>query len=180
MSNAPQLPALLTSALRLLPTQPLEFALERLVISMAQRHPDLFDRLGPHASKTIGIAPSDVPVVFLLRPAPGAPGLEVHPDHPRPACDALISGPFFALVDLAEGRLDGDALFFSRDIRIEGDVEAVLALRNALDGEGVDLIGEVMAPLGVLAAGPERVGRRCFELLRSAIQATAPGEAMQR
>lgn len=180
MSNAPQLPALLTSALRLLPKQPLEFALERLVISMAQRHPDLFDRLGPHASKTIGIAPSDVPVVFLLRPAPGAPGLEVHPDHPQPACDALISGPFFALIDLAEGRLDGDALFFSRDIRIEGDVEAVLALRNALDGEDVDFIREVMAPLGVFAAGPERVAKRCFELLRSAIQTAAQQEAVQR
>ncbi|MCL4764901.1 MAG: SCP2 sterol-binding domain-containing protein [Hyphomicrobiaceae bacterium] len=147
------------------------------MISTAQRHPDLFDRLGPHAERTIAIAPTDVPVVFLLRPSRDAPGVDVRPDGPMPACDAMITGPVFALVDLAEGRLDGDALFFSRDIRIEGDVEAVLALRNALDGEGLDLVAEVMAPLGALAGGPERAGRRCIELLRTVIQATAPREA---
>lgn len=175
MSNAPQLPALLTTALRLLPTRPLELAMGRLMISMARRHPELLDRLGPYASKTIGIAPTDIPVVFLLRPARDAPDIEVRPDRPCPACDALISGPLFALIDLAEGRLDGDALFFSRDIRIEGDVEAVLALRNALDGEGFDLMREIMAPLGALSAGPEQVGRRCLELLRSTSR--TPGEA---
>lgn len=177
MPNAPRLPALLTSVMRLLPTRPLELAVDRLMVSTAQRHPDLFDRLGAHADKAIAIAPADVPVVFLLRPSRDAPQVEVRPDYPMPACDAMITGPLFALVDLAEGRVDGDALFFSRDIRIEGDVEAVLALRNALDGEGIDLIAEALAPLGALAAGPERVGRRCLEMLRSVIQATELREA---
>lgn len=175
MPNAPQLPALLTSVMRLLPTQPLELALGRLIKSIAQRHPDLFDRLGPHSSKAIGIAPTDVPVVFVLMPDREAPRVEVRPERAASACDALIVGPIFALVDLAEARLDGDALFFSRDIRIEGDVEAVLALRNALDGEGLDLVSEAAAPFGVLAAGPELVGRRCLDLLRSALQ-TIPAE----
>ncbi|AGH97674.1 hypothetical protein A11S_851 [Micavibrio aeruginosavorus EPB] len=34
---------------------------------------------------------------------------------------------------MIDGRYDGDALFFSRDIYIEGDTEAVVCLRNALD-----------------------------------------------
>src|SRR5690606_28686340 len=175
MPNAPQLPALLTSAMRLLPTQPLELALDRLTKSIAQRHPALFDRLGEHSHKAIGIAPTDVPVIFVLMPDREAPRVEVKRTDSAPACDASIVGPLFALVDMAEGRLDGDALFFSRDIRIEGDVEAVLALRNALDGEGLDLIREATAPLGILAAGPELIGRRCLNLLRSALQ-TAPAE----
>lgn len=173
MPTTPQLPALLTSVMRLLPPQPLELALGRLMTSAIGRHPALFDRLGPHASKAIGIAPTDVPVIFVLRPAPEMPRLDVRPEHAGSDCDALIIGPIFALVDLAEGRLDGDALFFSRDIRIEGDVEAVLALRNALDSEGLDLVREAVAPLGRLAAGPELVVRRCLDVARSALQMTA-------
>jgi predicted lipid carrier protein YhbT len=175
MSNAPELFRLLTSVMRVLPTRPLELILSRLMSSIVERHPLLFERLGPHASKTIAIAPVDVPLVFLLRPAPQAPSLEVRRDQPVPVCDAVVTGPFFALVDLAEGQLDGDALFFSRLIRIEGDMEAVLAWRNALDGEGLDLVGEAMAPLGALSAGPALVARRCFELLRAAIEATSAG-----
>lgn len=175
MPNAPLLPALLTRAMRILPTQPLELALGRLTKSIAQRHPELFDRLGEHSCKAIGIAPTDVPVIFVLMPDRESPRVEVRRQDAAPACDAVIFGPIFALIDMAEGRLDGDALFFSRDIRIEGDVEAVLALRNALDGEGLDLIGEAAAPLGMLAAGPELIGRRCFDLLRSALR-TAPVE----
>lgn len=170
MPNAPQLPTLLTSALRLLPTQPLELALNHLVTSITQRHSDLFDRLGHHASKVIGIAPTDVPVVFVLMPDPVSPRLEVWREGTAPLCDALIVGPFLALANLAEGHLDGDALFFSRDIRIEGDVEAVLALRNALDSEELDLIKEALAPLGALSAIPELVARRLLDLMRSALQ----------
>lgn len=161
--------------MRLLPTQPLELALGRLTKSIAQRHPGLFDRLGPHSCKAIGIAPTDVPVIFVLMPDRDSPRVEVRRADAAPSCDALIVGPIFALVDMAEGRLDGDALFFSRDIRIEGDVEAVLALRNALDGEGLDLVSEAAAPLGTLAAGPELVARRCLDLLRSTLR-TAPAE----
>ncbi len=179
MPNAPQLPALLTSVMRLLPTQPLELALGRLVTSITKRHPDLFDRLGPHTSKVIGIAPTDVPVAFVLMPDAVSPRLEVWREGAAPVCDALIVGPVFALADLAEGRLDGDALFFSRDIRIEGDVEAVLALRNALDGEGLDLVREAVAPLGMLSAGPELVARRCLGLVRSALQRMPEGETVR-
>lgn len=46
---------------------------------------------------------------------------------------------------MVHGALDGDALFFSRDILIEGDTEAVLALRNAVDDAEIDLAGEIAA-----------------------------------
>lgn len=157
--SAPRLPALLTKATRLLPVQPLELAVSRLIVTVAQRHPGLFDRLGEHASKSIAVVPADLPVVFLLRPDSQSPTVEVHAADAEPTADARVSGPLLALVDLAEGRLDGDALFFSGDIRIEGDVEAVVALRNALDGEGLDLMREFVSPLGPFAAGAERVGK---------------------
>ena len=55
------------------------------------------------------------------------------------------------------GAYDGDALFFSRDLEIEGDTAAVVALRNAIDNEELDLVREATAllgPLETLAAAP--------------------------
>ena len=60
-----------------------------------------------------------------------------------------------ALLGLIDGSYDGDALFFSRDLVVEGDVEAVLALRNAIDDAGVDLVADTAALFGPLA--PQRV-----------------------
>ena len=56
---------------------------------------------------------------------------------------------------MAEGRLDGAALFFSRTLSIEGDMEATLALRNALDDARLDfgtLLLGCLGPLGIRAA----------------------------
>ena len=49
---------------------------------------------------------------------------------------------------LIDGSYDGDALFFSRDLVVEGDIEAVIALRNAIDDAGVDLVADTAALLG--------------------------------
>ncbi|NIR58454.1 MAG: sterol-binding protein, partial [Gammaproteobacteria bacterium] len=50
-----------------------------------------------------------------------------------PECDATIAGPMSAFLGMMHGEIDGDALFFSRDISVDGDTSAVLALRNAID-----------------------------------------------
>jgi predicted lipid carrier protein YhbT len=75
---------------------------------------------------------------------------------------------------MVEGRLDGDALFFSRDLSIEGDVEAVVALRNAIDGEGLNILQDAVAPLGPLASPAEKIGRGVLGLMRSIAERTNP------
>jgi predicted lipid carrier protein YhbT len=55
------------------------------------------------------------------------------------------------LFGLVEGHLDGDALLFSRDLVVEGDVEAVLALRNAIDDAQLDPMAEIASIFGPLA-----------------------------
>jgi predicted lipid carrier protein YhbT len=69
---------------------------------------------------------------------------------PQKGLEARIAGPFVALIGLANGSFDGDALFFSRDITIEGDIEAIVALRNAMDDAGVNLVEDATAYLGPL------------------------------
>jgi predicted lipid carrier protein YhbT len=55
------------------------------------------------------------------------------------------------LLALVDGRRDGDALFFSRELTVEGDIDAVVTLRNALDDLDTTLVQDILS-----ASGPMR------------------------
>lgn len=142
-----------------LPLWPLRLAAQRLADSVARRHPGLFDRLGVHDAKRFLIEPTDLPFLFRLLPRRGRPRIMVERRPWNGSFDARIAGPMAALIGMLHGALDGDALFFSGDLVIEGDTEAVLALRNAVDDAEIDLIGTIAAsfgPLGWLLEAPAR------------------------
>jgi O2-independent ubiquinone biosynthesis accessory factor UbiT len=149
------LPFLAALGLRFVPQPLLQLPLQRVIAAFARRHPAVFGRLGPQASKRFLIDPTDLPFAFRLCPKPPSPRIEVLAKTQRPLrqrpWDARIAGPLAALLGMVHGTLDGDALFFSRELVIEGDTEAVLALRNALDDAEIDLVAEAAAafpPLG--------------------------------
>ena len=150
-------PALvLGMAARPLPPAVIEAVLRLALRQVQARHPDVFDRLQPLAETAFLIDAVDVPFKVVLRPGAQPPDLEVlRGDAPTPAATVVISGALATLVDLLEGRADGDALFFSRDITIEGDTEAALTLRNALDGADIEVFEILLSALGPLA-GPAR------------------------
>lgn len=145
-SNVPTLPPIVALAIRPLPLAPLQPLLALLVQRIRQHHPEIFERLGSHAEKRFGIDPSDLPLAFVLEPAPLAPRLVAVRSLPADL-DVRICGSFACLIGLIDGDFDGDALFFSRDVVIEGDIEAVLALRNAIDDAQIDMLGEALGPL---------------------------------
>ena len=147
----PRLPALLACGARLAPLTPLRIACDRLIANLARRRPRLFERLGEHVTKTVTIDPTDLPFVFRLSPDPDGPRLEVRRNGDAIESDARIAGPLAALIGLVHGAYDGDALFFSRDLVIEGDTGLVVALRNAIDNEEIDLASETAALFGPLA-----------------------------
>ena len=120
---------------------------------VAQARPELFARLGPHAGKRFLIDPIDLPFVLVLTPLADRPRLVAYRRHERPAHDAGIAGTFFNLLDMIDGTLDGDALFFSRDLQVSGDTEAVVALRNALDDFEGSALDSVVSSFGLLS-GP--------------------------
>lgn len=138
-------------ALRPLPPALLHPILFAAMAVMKHRHPDVFQRLQSLEGRNILIDPVDLPLRFLLRPETAPPSLLAlgeNDDAGQPA--ATIRGPLLVLIDLLEGRLDGDALFFSRDLVIEGNTEAVLTLRNAVDSGEIDVLEDFLAPLGPL------------------------------
>lgn len=150
MSSVPTFPPLLGRGIGFLPLMPLQLPLALVLRSLVARHPRIFERLGAHAEKRFGIKPTDLPFAFVLEPRPQAPSIVAVRSLPRDI-PVRIAGPLVGLLGLIDGSYDGDALFFSRDLTVEGDVEAVVALRNAIDSEDVDLVADAAALLGPLA-----------------------------
>ena len=150
---APQLsPVLLAGfALRPLPATLLQPVLALAVRAIQRRHPDIFERLADLDTPVFLVDPVDLPFRFLLVPDPERPSLRAVEEDDDVEPTATIRGSLLTLIDLLEGRIDGDALFFSRDLVIEGDTEAVVALRNAVDGAEVDVAADVLSVLGPLS-----------------------------
>ncbi len=156
----PLSPVLLAGfAIRPLPLALLQPVLDAAMALVRRRHPDVFERLLGLETPVYRIDPVDLPFDFILCPDPAAPKLTAIPGD-RPDCTedrvtAIIRGPLLRLIELLEGRMDGDAMFFSRDLVIEGDTEVVVALRNAVDGAEIDLTADILSLFGPFA-GPVR------------------------
>jgi len=182
-SATPPLSPVLLAGLPLQPLPPrlLQPGLDALMSTVHQRHPDVFERLSGIAEPVFAIDPIDLPLGFVLQATADAPRLSAlsRDDDNFRAAPATIRGPLLSLLALLEGNIDGDALFFARDLTIEGDTEAVVALRNAVDGAEIDLMGDALTIAGPLAGPAKHVlglagrlfGRAAadLELVRNAI-----------
>lgn len=122
--------------------------LSRIVHRIAARHPTLFDRLGPHQSTDFLIDPVELPFALHLRPDPQALLFRAVPRGDAPQAGATIRGRILLLLELVDAEQDGDAAFFSRDLDVTGDTEAVVRLRNALDDMDGSLAEETAAMFG--------------------------------
>ena len=148
----PPLSPVLLAGLVTRPLSPrlLQPILDGVLTVLKRRHPDLFGRLSCLSVPLFLIDPVDLPLVFLLDANPNRPRLTISRKSDGRA-GAVIRGPLVTLIDLLEGNVDGDALFFSRGLSIEGDTEAIVALRNAVDDADINLRRDLLAFLGPLA-----------------------------
>ena len=92
-----------------------------------------------------------LPFVLVLTPRAELPQLTLHRRHAQPPFDACIAGTLANLLEMIDGSIDGDALFFSRALRVTGDTEAVVALRNALDDFEGSALESVISSFGPLS-----------------------------
>lgn len=159
------LPSLVLPVLRPLPRWPLQPLLRLAARHAVRRHPSVFERLQALGPATVAIDITDLPCVLAFRP--NAPGdrLRLVERGEIGSAIATIRGPLVALVALLQGRCDGDALFFSRVLAIEGDTAAVLALRNAIDNAEVDLLADFAAIFGPAHGAVEQLLRRAGAFL---------------
>ncbi len=153
--HIPQAPAALALVLQLLPLVPLSLSLTAYARHVARHHPSLFRRLGAYNHTRFVLDPTDLPFVICLDPNGGVPHVTL--TRGRSDGAARIAGPLAALLGLVHGAFDGDALFFSRDLVIEGDTSAALALRNAIDDAELDLSQEITRFSGPFVAPLQRL-----------------------
>jgi len=147
-------------ALAPLPLPLLQPFLKKVIFRAVRNNSELFRRLGQHSSKTFLIDPTNFPFAFLLCPDPANPVLWACRRQSLPPYDSRISGTFLTLLEMVDGKTDGDSLFFSRDLMVEGDTEAVVVLRNALDDLNVNIFDEMASSWGPIATA-------CLSILRN-------------
>jgi len=133
--------------------RPVEQVLTGGLRQVARRRPEIFERLGAYQEARFILAPEDWPVVFQLSPRGASGTVRVARATAPMAATARVSGRLSALLGLFDGSVDADAAFFSRSIKVEGDIGAVMALHNALEAAELtvaDLLG-LAAPASTLA-----------------------------
>ncbi|MCK6451974.1 MAG: SCP2 sterol-binding domain-containing protein [Alphaproteobacteria bacterium] len=164
---------LLGLPLSFVPRALLDMLLADVMRHAVQAYPRVFERLAGLTGAHVLIAPSDLPIGFELCFADGATTLRIAPPRAiESPASAVIRGPLVDLIALLQGRLDGDALFFSRHLTVEGDTSAVVALRNAVEGEEVDLlrlISERAGPFRALLRAGMAPACLAYRLLESAL-----------
>lgn len=192
MPVTPPFSPVLLLGMALKPVRPsmLQPIFDTMLKVIRRRHPDILERMADYSDKAVCIDPVDLPFVILLDANPEDPRLAVRRSVEPDEVAATIHGPLELLIALAEGKVDGDALFFSRRLVIEGDTEVVVALRNAIDGAGIDLIEDISVELGPLArpfrglatAAAGLIGRvrDDFDTLRNAIIAPAVKDSVNQ
>jgi len=110
-------------------------------------YPSVFSRLDPLHGQTLLIDPDDLLFSFLFSFTHQGLKVKAMKQKPIKPPDASIKGTLGNLLQLAEGKVDGDALFFTRQLQIEGDMELILTVRNALEGEDVSFEEVFIGPL---------------------------------
>lgn len=137
-----------------LPLPLVQLCLNRIAQRAVQRHKKIFARLAAHSQTTYLVDPTDLSFVISLRLDSQHPQIRAHHRQHLPPHQARISGTLRNLMRLIEGELDGDALFFSRALKVEGDTAAIVVLRNALDnmeGNFFDDTADTCGPFHPLA-----------------------------
>lgn len=96
-------------------------------------HQKFFDDLGEYRFYNFLIKINDLPFAILISPNQENFHVTICDKKTHTAAISTVSAKLKYLLKLAQCSSDADALFFSRHIKIEGNVAAAMALRNAIE-----------------------------------------------
>jgi len=155
---------LLRGAATILPRPVLTRLTNAVVRGLDRNHPSLLRNVAGLAPALIHIAPTDLPYGFALRVGRAPVTLAIVDERPADA-DADVRASAGVLIDLLEGRIDSDTLFFRRDLEILGNTAVIVGLRNVLDREELNLATELGALCGPLRPAARRAAVALNRLL---------------
>ncbi len=169
--------ALLRGAATVLPRPLLSRIAAAVMRGLERTHPKLLANLAQLEPAVVHIAPLDLPYRFSLTVGRAPVRLAIVDRGPVVA-DAEITAAVATLIELLEGRIDSDTLFFRRDLVISGNTAVVVGLRNVLDREELSVAAELGALCGpfrpparavaqVLDRALDRIGERIASMHRT-------------
>ncbi len=176
-SETSSLPIPLSKAmLAVTPSAALAHVVEVVWGRLQRRHPKLIKNLERLDPALVYLDPTDIPHSFALTLGTSVSFYVVSEAEKKARePDAQVAGKLESLINMLEGREDGDSLFFSRDIQINGKTEVIVGLRNTLDREEMDLMDEVLSlcgpfakPVGVATQIVDRFVRRVSDRIHHA------------
>ncbi|MDE2008181.1 MAG: SCP2 sterol-binding domain-containing protein [Rhodospirillales bacterium] len=159
--------ALAPLILPMLPPAAIERGAALLLVRLARAEPRLIAALAALPPTRIAVRATELRATLVLAHGGGRPPTLTRALRGGPAPDATLAGTLGALIDLLEGRIDGDALFFSRALTVTGDSAAVVMLRNTLDRFEIDIAAAALGLLGPFAAPASRLAARLDRIARA-------------
>ena len=147
------------AAMSVIPAPLLARLVSLMMRSMRRRHPKLFDNFGKLDPAVIHVEATDLPHRIAIDYGRGRMEVRVLLDERGPPPDAKVKASLMTLVDLLEGRIDGDSMFFTRGLEVTGSTTVIVAVRNTLDREEVDIRDEIAAAFGPFEKPARRIGR---------------------
>jgi len=128
-TTTPVLPGFVRKPFALLPrflkTRPLQRTLNMLFAGHIEA-----GELDFLAARNVRVRVVDADLVFALTLDAG----RLHVDAPSDAADLTIEGTVYTFLQLATRNEDSDTLFFRRELRMSGDTELGLYVKNFLEG----------------------------------------------
>lgn len=149
---------LLGIALSFLPKPLLEYGMDAVMRRMNASCPNLRKRLAAANGKRFALMIADMPFNLLLSIKNGLITATPIGKQEAYSADVVIHSISQKLLALLDGSEDGDALFFSRDLQVAGDTEALLILRNALDSERINIREICYSVFGPLSGIAKKAG----------------------
>lgn len=130
----------------------LQLGVNALTNRFQEMHPGVLQRMGafPHAKMILD--PIDLPYYFFVEFLPDNLNIIILADDTYVGSEfTRIAASLEFFLHMLQRDSDGDALFFSRQLTIEGDTTVVVALRNILEAESINLDQDIQNTFGQFA-----------------------------
>lgn len=129
-----------------------QVAINQLTKKFQQMHGGVISRMNEFAPARIILNPVDMPFVFFVEFQKDNFSILLLDEDSYVGEDiTTISATFAFFLNMLEGDKDGDALFFSRQLTLTGDTTVIVALRNILEAESININKDINAQFGFFA-----------------------------
>lgn len=130
----------------------LQNAINRLTKLFIQKHPKVITKMAEYTPARLVLIPSDMPFCFFVEFTKDNMQINIIDQNAFDGKNlTCITASLELFIKMLEGNLDGDALFFSRQLTVAGDTTIIVALRNILEAENVNIKTDIDETFGVFS-----------------------------